>query len=620
MRASRAETRRMPLRRSALVGAAIVSAAFALPAVASAKDFCVGAPAGCSGTAVSAPGLKAALTQAQSNGTDDRFFLAPGTYSTDNFIHESAEAVQIIGAGAGKTILEGNANGAVLDVGGNDSSSVSGLTARPVGAATTGLGLKGARAHGVSVDAKGALSIYAAVALFGNAVFDHGSVNIGAAQGHAAMVFSGEGLVSDSTLIAPAGDGFAVAAGNGSLRRSTVSGRFGAIGAEGHLSVTDTFIDLRGHAGGGLAAGLYVAAGQGANAKPTAAADAARLTIVGSTPTTSETVGVAAVADAAGQSADLRLRDSVISGIGVPVGRQASGGGTANITTTRSAYPSGVGTFDIGPGKLIEQSRLKVSPGFVGNGDFHLAAGSPLIDAGTAGSVTAAATDRDGRPRASDGNGDCSHITDIGAFEFQGTKTTALATVSAHSALAGQGLRFAAVKACIPGPEAPTLTWRFDDGAAATGTAAVHAFATAGHHTATLTVADHHGHQAVSSVAVDITAPPAIAKLRVTPKRVRIGTLLPKLVRTAAKLPNGTIRFTLSEPASVRLSFTKHGHTLKKRLRFTAHAGVNRIRFAARLSRTARLRPGTYRLTIVATDATGAHSEPATARFTAIAP
>ena len=44
----------MPLRKPALLGAAIVSAAFALPAVASAKDFCVGAPAGCAGTSVPA--------------------------------------------------------------------------------------------------------------------------------------------------------------------------------------------------------------------------------------------------------------------------------------------------------------------------------------------------------------------------------------------------------------------------------------------------------------------------------------------------------------------------------------------------------------------------------------
>ena len=47
--------------------------------------------------------------------------------------------------------------------------------------------------------------------------------------------------------------------------------------------------------------------------------------------------------------------------------------------------------------------------------------------------------------------------------------------------------------------------------------------------------------------------------------------------------------------------------------------GTFSTRFTARLSRTVRLRPGAYRLAMVATDATGAHSNRATVRFTAIA-
>ena len=77
-----------------------------------------------------------------------------------------------------------------------------------------------------------------------------------------------------------------------------------------------------------------------------------------------------------------------------------------------------------------------------------------------------------------------------------------------------------------------------------------------------------------------------------------------------------TIRFTLSKPATVQVRFTRRGHTLKKRIRATAHAGSNRVR----LSRAGRLRPGAYRLKMVATDTSGAHSKPARARFTAIAP
>src|SRR5204862_5621773 len=101
-------TRRMLASKRTLLAAATACTALVIPATASAKDFCVGGPAGCSGTPVAAGGLKAALAAAQSNGTDDRFFLAPGTYTADAFSHQSPERVQIMGAGAGKTVMSGD--------------------------------------------------------------------------------------------------------------------------------------------------------------------------------------------------------------------------------------------------------------------------------------------------------------------------------------------------------------------------------------------------------------------------------------------------------------------------------------------------------------------------------
>jgi hypothetical protein len=150
----------------------------------------------------------------------------------------------------------------------------------------------------------------------------------------------------------------------------------------------------------------------------------------------------------------------------------------------------------------------------------------------------------------------------------------------------------------------------------------MHSFAKPGRHTATVTVSDAHGHRAIATVAVDVTAvAPRITRLRVAPRRVQIGTVLPKLVRTSVKRPLSTIRFTLSKPATVRLSFAKlgrHGRAsvVRKTVRIKARQGVNRVRFAARLSRKVRLTPGAYRLTMVAA---GAPSTRATTRFTAIA-
>ena len=106
---------------------------------------------------------------------------------------------------------------------------------------------------------------------------------------------------------------------------------------------------------------------------------------------------------------------------------------------------------------------------------------------------------------------------------------------------------------------------------------------------------------------------------------MQIGTRLPKLVRAGVKRPLGTIRFRLSRPAKVTLRFATvtnrdKAHPVKTQVQVTARKGSNRLRFAARLTRRTALAPGKYRLTAVATDATGARSKPATTRFTAVKP
>jgi hypothetical protein len=333
------------------------------------------------------------------------------------------------------------------------------------------------------------------------------------------------------------------------------------------------------------------------------------------------------------------VRDSVIDGIGTPVAQMAANGATAaSLTTDRSVYADATTPIDGGPGSLVETRRQTVAPGFVdaAGGDFHLAAGSPLVDAGTPGDLPAGSTDRDGRERSSDGDGNCTRVPDIGAFELQGTTVKAVAAAAAAAATAGQPVDFSAAGSCVPGAGAPAFDWSFDDGAGATGAAVAHAFATPGHHVATLTLSDGAGHRATATAGVDVTAlspvpgtpapgaAPVISGLRVAPARIAIGTLLPKLVRKTAKPPAGTIRFTLSEAATVRLRFARLGRhgatrTVKTSIRLGARQGVNRIRFAARLSRKVRLRPAAYRLTMVATGAAGTRSKPATVRFTAIA-
>lgn len=78
--------------------------------------------------------------------------------------------------------------------------------------------------------------------------------------------------------------------------------------------------------------------------------------------------------------------------------------------------------------------NINVTPGFVGGGDLHLAAGSPCIDMGTnspTGGLPAA--DIEGHARSSDGNGDGLAVADMGAYEF----TAGLRTLTVSSGPGG---------------------------------------------------------------------------------------------------------------------------------------------------------------------------------------
>src|SRR3954452_9308025 len=127
------------------------AAALAVPSLASATDFCVDAPTGCTGTNVTAAGFPAALGQGETNGSDDRFFLGSGTYDNAPLTYQSLEKVEIIGLSRDGTVLRSDDAGNVLTLSGNGDSRVSNLTVRPAGSAKFGLSLAGTRADGVHV-------------------------------------------------------------------------------------------------------------------------------------------------------------------------------------------------------------------------------------------------------------------------------------------------------------------------------------------------------------------------------------------------------------------------------------------------------------------------------------
>jgi hypothetical protein len=101
------------------------------------------------------------------------------------------------------------------------------------------------------------------------------------------------------------------------------------------------------------------------------------------------------------------------------------------------------------------------------------------------------------------------------------------------------------------------------------------------------------------------------------PRRWRMGSALPHLTRKRARRAGTAIKFTVSVPATVRLTF-KRGRHRSQTLVVNAHAGANSLRFDGRLSRHRRLHAGHYTLRIKAADSIGSSSKSRTIRFTVL--
>ncbi len=175
-------------------------------------------------------------------------------------------------------------------------------------------------------------------------------------------------------------------------------------------------------------------------------------------------------------------------------------------------------------------------------------------------------------------------------------------------------LRFTAKATDLSG--APAITWEFGDGGTATGTEVRHVFARPGTHTVRATATDALGQRTTVERAVEVAAAPrplppgpvapiasrdltapVLSNVRLAAKRVRRG-------RTAS------LRFAVDEAATVRLVLKRKvgtARTISSRMA----AGARRLKISTR-----RLKPGRYRLTLVATDAAGNASRPATATLT----
>jgi virginiamycin B lyase len=140
---------------------------------------------------------------------------------------------------------------------------------------------------------------------------------------------------------------------------------------------------------------------------------------------------------------------------------------------------------------------------------------------------------------------------------------------------------------------------------------------------------------------------PGVSKVSMSDKTVVVGKAATPLTGTAAAKTGTTIRYTLSEAASVSLRIDRKlkGRKVKKgkkrvcakptrknrkkarctrlkkagTLRRASHAGKNSVKFSGRIGHKA-LKPGSYRLTIVATDAAGNKSKAKRIDFRVVKP
>jgi len=307
-----------------------------------------------------------------------------------------------------------------------------------------------------------------------------------------------------------------------------------------------------------------------------------------------------------------------LNGAGATDVDAASDGSDATITMMGSDYRA---PFDGSNGGAMHGNvvaaggNFAAAPDFVNAaaGDLHELANDPTIGAGLLGLSSDGPLDVAGNPRTVAGT------VDMGAFEYQPPATPTLTAPATDTA--GQAISFSGAET-DPNPGAGTITysWKFDDGATATGAAVVHAFATAGPHTATLTVGDGSPYTASATAQLAIVPPaPHISAAAAHPAKRKHGY--------GAKL---TFSLNFAASAQVTVAERLHGKRVGGRCQgaLARAARTHRCPSSKQLTSTSiaatagrntvvlgrRYPPGRYTATITATNATGS-TRPVTLNF-----
>ncbi len=406
------------MRRGPLIAAlAVLAVGAALPAAAQASVYCVNEPAcvGAGGVNEGSDGaaLQKALNSAGSHknsGGPDTVMIGAGSYSrAHGFEYNNSEPVSIRGAGVAATTLTTplEAQATVFGLVSSGSTLANLAIKVPAGEEQEGLFLNGGTVEGVSVSGGGGSGVPEGLRIY-SGVFSGGSIEMVEKTTTLGVIARG-GEILNSRIAASYGVDAQTAL---TLRGCIVSSALHVIEAGGaNLILEDSLLDLR----GGSGIGILLEAYKGEPAKATLR----HLTVVNGV---SGSRGLVMVGEEENASAE--LDDSIISGVEEPVVQHANG--TGKKTTVRSEYSNFEAAKDVGKAgeTVADVNPVAGSPDFVNaatgsgaiaTGNWRLLAGSPLIDAGTPGSLAAGefATDLAGNPRVANGR------TDVGAYEYQ---------------------------------------------------------------------------------------------------------------------------------------------------------------------------------------------------------
>ena len=401
--------------RLATVGAAAMILGAAVPSVAGATDYCV--DTSCGGT--QAASLDQALDHADDADDADRIFLGAKIYTPQgpSFKYLAPGPVEIIGQGAGRTILTGGSD-AVLSLRAGSGSSVHDLTVRlPQNAPGQMAGVvTNSLLQRISVveDPTQVNAGRDGVQLAFGGTLANSTVQLGTGQLTTAAVLGGRFGVADggntireSTLSADTG----IASAHGAtVERSRVTGlRYGIRNLGDLTTVKDSLVRLTGPFG------TAIRAETSGTGDTNMIVDGA--TVV--TPSSLDATGVAVTTfPAPDENVHLTLANSIVRGAFTPLFARALGAGTATIADSYSDYEP-ISNVAIG-GTISESNITNVgdalfdeTPGH----EFRLLPGSPLIDMGDPAAPQG--LDVDGGARVADGNGDGFARRDLGAFELQ---------------------------------------------------------------------------------------------------------------------------------------------------------------------------------------------------------